>query len=96
MLREHILGEERFDEAFTEYINRWAYKHPTPDDFYRTMENVSGEELSWFWRGWFYTNDHVDISLDQVNWYQVSTGDPEIEKPLAKANAKERRAMFCA
>ena len=73
MLREHILGEERFDEAFTEYINRWAYKHPTPDDFYRTMENVSGEELSWFWRGWFVHNWKLDQAINKVKY---EDGDP--------------------
>ena len=73
MLREHILGEERFDEAFTEYINRWAYKHPTPDDFYRTMENVSGEELSWFWRGWFIHNWKLDQAIKKVKY---EDGDP--------------------
>lgn len=73
MLREHILGKERFDEAFTEYINRWAYKHPTPDDFYRTMENVSGEELSWFWRGWFIHNWKLDQAINRVKY---EDGDP--------------------
>ena len=73
MLREHILGEDRFDEAFTEYINRWAYKHPTPDDFYRTIENVSGEELSWFWRGWFINKWKLDQAITKVKYQD---GDP--------------------
>ncbi len=73
MLREHILGEERFDEAFTAYIKRWAYKHPTPDDFYRTIENVSGEELSWFWRGWFIHNWKLDQAIKRVKYVD---GDP--------------------
>ena len=73
MLREHILGKERFDEAFTEYINRWVYKHPTPNDFYRTMENVSGEELNWFWRGWFIHNWKLDQSIKRVKYVD---GDP--------------------
>jgi hypothetical protein len=73
MLREHILGEERFDEAFTAYIKRWAYKHPTPDDFYRTIENVSGEELSWFWRGWFIHNWKLDQAINKVKY---EDGDP--------------------
>ena len=73
MLREHILGEERFDEAFTAYIKRWAYKHPTPDDFYRTIENVSGEELSWFWRGWFIHNWKLDQAINRVKYVD---GDP--------------------
>lgn len=73
MLREHVLGKERFDDAFTEYINRWAYKHPTPDDFFRTMENVSGEELSWFWRGWFIHNWKLDQAIKKVKY---EDGDP--------------------
>ena len=68
MLRNHILGIERFDEAFKEYINRWAYKHPTPDDFFRTMENVSGEDLSWFWRGWFINNWKLDQAISKVKY----------------------------
>lgn len=72
MLREYILGHERFDNAFKAYINRWAYKHPTPGDFFNTMENVSGENLSWFWRTWFYGNGNIDIALDGVYPYQGS------------------------
>ena len=72
MLREYILGPERFDHAFKAYINRWAYKHPTPGDFFNTMENVAGERLSWFWRGWFYGNGNIDIALDGVYPYQGS------------------------
>ena len=68
ILREHILGKRRFDEAFKQYINRWAYKHPTPNDFYRTMENVSGEELNWFWRGWFINNWKIDQSIKRVKY----------------------------
>lgn len=73
MLREHVLGKERFDDAFTQYINRWAYKHPTPDDFFRTMENVSGEDLSWFWRGWFIHNWKLDQAIKKVKY---EDGDP--------------------
>jgi len=72
MLREYIIGHERFDNAFKAYINRWAYKHPTPGDFFNTMENVSGENLSWFWRTWFYGNGNIDIALDGVYPYQGS------------------------
>jgi aminopeptidase N len=89
ILRETVMGRELFDYAFKTYCERWAFKHPTPADFFRTMEDASAVDLDWFWRGWFYTNDHVDISLDEVNWYQVSTGDPEIEKPLAKSQAEK-------
>lgn len=72
MLREYVLGHERFDNAFKAYINRWAYKHPTPGDFFNTMENVAGENLSWFWRTWFYGNGNIDIALDGVYPYQGS------------------------
>lgn len=68
MLRENILGEERFDKAFREYIKRWAFKHPTPDDFFRTMENVSGEELNWFWRGWFLNKSKIDQAVKSVKY----------------------------
>ena len=68
LLREHILGPERFDEAFKAYINRWAYKHPTPDDFYRTIENVSGEDLRWFWRGWFVNSWKLDQAITEVKY----------------------------
>jgi hypothetical protein len=68
LLREQILGPERFDEAFTAYINRWAYKHPTPDDFFRTMENVAGEDLRWFWRGWFVNSWKLDQAVTEVKY----------------------------
>ncbi|MBB5396086.1 M1 family metallopeptidase [Mucilaginibacter sp. AK015] len=68
MLRETILGPERFDYAFRTYIARWAFKHPTPDDFFRTMENASGENLSWFWRGWFVNNWRLDVAVRDVKY----------------------------
>lgn len=80
ILRETILGRELFDFAFKTYCERWAFKHPTPEDLFRTMEDASGVDLDWFWRGWFFTTDHVDISIDQVQWFQVDTEDPNIEK----------------
>lgn len=66
-LREQILGEERFDYAFQTYIKRWAFKHPTPDDFFRTIENVAGESLQWFWRGWFVNNWRLDVAVRNVS-----------------------------
>ncbi|MEO7215601.1 M1 family metallopeptidase [Mucilaginibacter sp.] len=63
LLREQILGKDRFDYAFKNYIHKWAYKHPQPDDFFRSMENGAGEDLSWFWKGWFYNNYKLDIAL---------------------------------
>ncbi len=68
ILREHILGEERFDSAFRTYVARWAFKHPTPWDFFRTMENVGGEDLSYFWRGWFMTNDRLDQGVTKIEY----------------------------
>ncbi|SKA11071.1 M1 family metallopeptidase [Sediminibacterium ginsengisoli] len=68
MLRETILGPERFDFAFKTYINRWAFKHPTPDDFFRTMENAAGESLQWFWRGWFVNNWRLDVGVRGVKY----------------------------
>ena len=68
LLREQILGKERFDYAFTTYINRWAFKHPTPDDFFHTIENVAGESLQWFWRGWFVNNWKLDVSVRGVTY----------------------------
>jgi hypothetical protein len=73
------MGRELFDFAFKEYCRRWAFKHPTPADFFRTMEDASSVDLDWFWRGWFYTTDHVDLAIDQVRWFQIDTRDPEIE-----------------
>jgi hypothetical protein len=66
LLREHITSPDRFDPVFREYIRRWAYKHPTPADFFRTMEDGLGEDLSWFWRSWFYTTDRLDQAVDSV------------------------------
>ncbi|MBC8043480.1 MAG: M1 family peptidase, partial [Rhizobacter sp.] len=66
LLREQILGPERFDAAFREYCRRWAFKHPSPVDFFRTMNDAAGEDLSWFWRGWFYTTGQLDQGVDSV------------------------------
>jgi hypothetical protein len=79
ILRESILGRELFDFAFKEYAQRWKYKRPTPSDFFRTMEEASGVDLDWFWRGWFYTTDHVDISLDKISKLRLDTKDPDID-----------------
>ncbi len=99
ILRETILGRELFDFAFKEYAQRWMFKRPTPSDFFRTMEEASGVDLDWFWRGWFYTTDHVDISLDSVYKLRLDTEDPDIdfarereaemEKPLTDLRNKE-------
>jgi len=82
VLRETVLGRELFDYAFKTYSNRWKFKNPSPADFFRTMEDASGVDLDWFWRGWFYSIDHVDIALTDVKWFKVNTKDPNIEKPF--------------
>jgi len=92
ILRETVMGRELFDYAFKEYSRRWAFKHPSPADFFRTMEDASGVDLDWFWRGWFYTTDHVDIALDEVKWFQIDTQDPDVESAFdreAEANEPE-------
>lgn len=89
ILRETVMGRELFDFSFREYAKRWAFKHPTPADLFRTMEDASGVDLDWFWRGWFFTTDHVDISLENVTPYRMDTKNPEVEKPLAGKAVKE-------
>ncbi|WP_024330408.1 M1 family metallopeptidase [Simiduia agarivorans] len=79
ILREVILGRELFDYAFKEFSVRWQYKRPTPADFFRTMEEASGVDLDWFWRGWFYSTDHVDISLDKVWQLRLDTKNPDVD-----------------
>ena len=86
ILRETIMGRELFDYAFKEYSNRWKFKQPYPADFFRTMEDASGIDLDWFWRGWFYTNDHVDQSISSVKHFNLNTGNPEIEKEKLREN----------
>ena len=76
ILRETIMGRENFDYAFREYARRWAFKHPTPADFFRTMEDASAEDLDWFWRGWFYGTEPCDIALDTVRWAVLNTETP--------------------
>ncbi|HEU0111573.1 MAG TPA: M1 family metallopeptidase [Flavisolibacter sp.] len=100
ILRETVMGRELFDYAFREYARRWAFKHPEPADFFRTMEDASGEDLDWFWRGWFYGTDAVDISLDSVKYARANldAGLPQPRtgmQPLAKpANVVEDMAKL--
>jgi hypothetical protein len=89
LLREHILGREAFDHAFKTYARRWMFKRPTPSDFFRTLEDASGVDLDWFWQGWFYSTDHVDVSIDEVKWLQLDSRDPAIEKPKKKREKEE-------
>ncbi len=79
ILRETVMGPELFDYAFKEYAQRWAFKSPEPADFFRTMEDASAVDLDWFWRGWFYTTDYVDIELANVRWFKVAADDKSFE-----------------
>ncbi|SFW51608.1 hypothetical protein SAMN05661012_02285 [Chitinophaga sancti] len=85
ILRETVMGRELFDFAFREYARRWAFKHPTPADFFRTMEDASAVDLDWFWRGWFFGIEPVDISIDSVKMFRLDTKDPQTAKAEAKA-----------
>jgi hypothetical protein len=83
ILRETVMGPELFDYAFKEYSRRWAFKHPTPADFFRTMEDASAVDLDWFWRGWFYSTDNVDLGIDRVKWYKIKQSDETVERQLS-------------
>ena len=89
ILRETILGPELFDYAFKQYAERWAFKHPTPADFFRTMEDATAVDLDWFWKGWFYTTDHVDLSVDEVKWYKMLSEDNDLESKNIKGKMKK-------
>ncbi len=73
-LRDHVVGAESMDRAMREYVHRWAFKHPTPGDFFRTVENVAGKDLSWFWKSFFYTTDVLDIGIDSVSTKPADDG----------------------
>ena len=79
ILRETVMGPELFDYAFKEYAQRWAFKHPEPADFFRTMEDASAVDLDWFWKGWFYTTDYVDIEVANVRWFKVAADEKSFE-----------------
>ncbi len=89
ILRETIMGRELFDHAFKEYANRWKFKQPYPADFFRTMEDASGIDLDWFWRGWFYTNQNVDQAITDVKHFNLNTQNPYVEKSIAR-NVREQ------
>jgi hypothetical protein len=89
LLREQILGKDKFDYAFRNYIHKWAYKHPQPDDFFRSMDNGGGEDLSWFWKGWFYNNWSLDLAVINATYVK---GDPKNGIQVTIAN-KEQMAM---
>jgi len=89
ILRETIMGRDLFDYAFKEYARRWAFKHPEPGDLFRTMEDASGEDLDWFWRGWFYGTEACDISLDTVKYFK-----PDLSyAPAAQKDTTALRAL---
>ena len=89
ILRETIMGRELFDYAFKMYSNRWMFKHPNPEDLFRTMEDASSVDLDWFWRGWFYSTDHVDIGLEKVKYYRINDQNPVTNKKESKMNFVE-------
>ena len=99
MLRNSIIGKELFDEAFKEYANRWKYKHPNPSDLFRTLEDATATDLDWFFRGWFFTTDHVDIELSHVKWFKVYEENSNIEdqnntsKVKIEASGKETQTQ---
>lgn len=94
ILRETVMGRELFDFAFKTYAERWKFKHPTPEDFFRTMEDASAVDLDWFWRGWFYTTDHVDIAIKNVEWFKIDSKNPEVEKAIQKEmKANEQKGI---
>ncbi|MGB1031739.1 MAG: M1 family metallopeptidase, partial [Flavobacteriales bacterium] len=89
ILRESVMGRELFDHAFKEYCRRWAFKRPEPADLFRTMEDASSVDLDWYWRGWFYSTDHVDMNLQSVKWFQLNSQNPESEAEFRKEQDKQ-------
>lgn len=99
ILRETVMGPELFDYAFKEYSHRWMFKHPTPEDFFRTMEDASAFDLDWFWRGWFYTTDWVDIGIKEVKTYKVTSVPNQFAKNFAQSrnlNLNELKLVYMA
>ncbi|MEN9742416.1 MAG: hypothetical protein RLZZ65_221 [Bacteroidota bacterium] len=94
ILRETIMGRELFDYAFKTYCERWAFKHPTPADFFRTMEDASAVDLDWFWRAWFYSTDNVDIAITDVKWFQLNTQNPALEKAFLQQKEAAKDAFI--
>jgi hypothetical protein len=82
-LRNHVIGADAFDSAFRDYIRAWVFKHPTPGDFFRSIENSTGEDLSWFWRSFFYTTDVLDIGIDSVSM-RSNAGQPLVAIALRR------------
>ncbi|MFZ9046085.1 MAG: M1 family aminopeptidase, partial [Cyclobacteriaceae bacterium] len=84
MLRNTIVGKELFDKAFKEYANRWKFKHPNPSDLFRTLEDQTAVDLDWFWKGWYYTTEVVDVDLAQVKWFQIDDPETSVENKNRK------------
>ncbi len=91
ILRETVMGRELFDAAFKEYARRWAFKQPYPADFFRTMEDASGVDLDWFWKGWFYTVEPVNQSLENVEWFGIDKADPTQKGDNARKDAAAKK-----
>jgi len=99
ILREVVMGPELFDYAFREYSRRWAFKHPQPADFFRTMEDASAVDLDWFWKGWFYTTDNVDLAIDKVTWYRHDPKKTNLEgrekkSPTGSISGVKEQSVF--
>ena len=94
ILRETIMGRDLFDYAFKEYARRWMFKHPTPEDFFRTMEDASAMDLDWFWRGWFYTTDWVDIGIKEVKKYYVTSTPNEYGKRISSRYGMDPNSLL--
>ncbi|MDT0675762.1 M1 family metallopeptidase [Autumnicola musiva] len=98
ILRETVMGRELFDHAFSIYSHRWMFKHPTPEDFFRTMEDASATDLDWFWRGWFYSTDNVDLGIQEVNKYYITDRPTEAGKEMLEryysASPEEVEALY--
>jgi hypothetical protein len=92
ILRETVMGRKHFDHAFRTYARRWAFRRPAPADFFRSMEDASGIDLDWFWRGWFYGTGYVDQAMGAVHTYRLETGDPEVDNPVAQKKRDHDRA----
>ena len=95
ILRETVMGPELFDHAFKTYANRWMFKHPSPADLFRTMEDASAVDLDWFWRGWFYTNDHCDLAITGAKEFKVNFNTPSegaTKKSVSKSISKQAEA----
>lgn len=93
ILRETIMGRELFDYSFKEYANRWKFKHPTPEDFFRTMEDASAVDLDWFWRGWFYTTDYTDIGIKEVKKFAVTANPNDNGRQLAERYNRDPNSL---